>query len=223
MSFNLVRLDWPWRSTDRGQARQILDRADFDGSLPPAGDTAGDVDASTYERNEFSEINGQCLDLDGFHDGTVRGNRCTNKKSAAEYPHGSFAIVMNNTHPNAHSGNIEISGNTVDGSKFGGLFLMGSGNKITGNQFLRLNLAGCNESNGKFPCIYKSDEPQMLESGIYLDAGASRPEPVRGNIIRDNEISGYKMKTRCIALAPGVSRAGNTIENNSCSDGPAIH
>ncbi len=187
--------------------------------IPIAIDTAGNVDQSEYAANTFEEVNGQCLNLDGFHDGVVRDNRCTNRKTAAEYPHGSFGMAMNNAHPDTHSNNIEIRNNTIDGSKFGGLFLMGSGNRVFGNHFVNLNLAGCNESNGKFPCIYKSDEPQMLESGIYLDAGVSRPEPVRGNIIRDNEISGYKMKTRCIALAPGVPRAGNEIENNSCSDG----
>lgn len=191
--------------------------------IPIAIDTAGDVDHSEYSGNSFDEVNGQCINLDGFHDGVVRENRCTNRKTAADYPHGSFGMAMNNAHPETHSNNIEIRNNTIDGSKFGGLFLMGSGNRVIGNHFVNLNLAGCNESHGKFPCIYKADEPHMLESGIYLNAGASRPEPVRGNIIRDNEISGYKMKARCIGFGPGVSRAGNTIEENSCSDGPAAN
>ena len=77
---------------------------------PVAIDTAGNVDQSEYARNTFEEINGQCIDLDGFHDGTVRDNRCTNRKAAADYPFGSFGIVMNNTHPDTHSNNIEISG-----------------------------------------------------------------------------------------------------------------
>jgi hypothetical protein len=185
---------------------------------PVAIDTAGDVDASTYERNEFSEINGQCIDLDGFHDGAVRGNRCTNRKSAADYPHGSFAIVMNNTHPAAHSDNIEISANVIDGSKFGGLFLMGSRNKIIGNQFLRLNLAGCNESARQFGCVYKSEEPEMLESGIYLSRGVARTEDTRGNVVRDNRISGHQMKSRCVRFGPGVASALNTVDRNICSD-----
>jgi parallel beta-helix repeat protein len=185
---------------------------------PVAIDTAGDVDASAYERNQFSEINGQCIDLDGFHDGAVRGNRCTNLKTAADYPHGSFAIVMNNTHPNTHSRNIEISGNTIDGSKFGGLFLMGSANKITGNQFLRINLAGCNESAKQFGCVYKLAEPEMLESGIYFSRGVARTEETRGNVIQGNRISGHQMKSRCMKFGPGVSPSANKLASNTCSD-----
>jgi parallel beta-helix repeat protein len=187
---------------------------------PVAIDTAGNVDRSEYIGNTFEEINGQCIDLDGFHDGAVRDNRCTNRKTAVDYPHGSFAIAMNNTHPDTHSGNIDLSGNIIDGSKFGGLFLMGSGNEIFGNRFLRLNLAGCNESAKQFGCIYKADEPEMLESGIYLSRGVARLEETRANIIRDNEISGQGMKARCIAFGPGVSRTANTLGNNLCSDEP---
>ena len=37
-------------------------------------DTAGNVDRSIYTRQSvFDEINGKCIDLDGFHDGEVRG------------------------------------------------------------------------------------------------------------------------------------------------------
>ena len=127
-------------------------------------------------------------------------------------------MAMNNTNPNAHSNNIEISGNLIDGSKFGGLYLMGSGNKIIGNRFVRLNLAGCNESAGKFPCIYKADEPQMLDTGIYLGRGVARLEETRGNVIRGNHISGHMMKARCVAFGPGVTRASNTVDSNTCSD-----
>jgi len=187
---------------------------------PVAIDTAGNVDRTEYLGNSFEEINGRCIDLDGFHDGAVRDNRCTNRRNAEDYPHGSFAIAMNNTHPDSHSANIDLSGNIMDGSKFGGLFLMGSGNKVLGNKFLRLNLAGCNESAKRFGCIYKPDEQEMLESGIYVSPGVARLEETRGNIIRDNEISGHGMKVRCIAFGPGASRTSNTLGNNLCSDGP---
>ena len=125
---------------------------------------------------------------------------------------------MNNTHPAAHSDNIEISGNVMDGSKFGGLFLMGSRNKITGNQFLRVNLAGCNESAKQFGCVYKPEEPEMLESGIYLSRGVARTEDTLGNVIRDNRISGHEMKSRCVKFGPGVSRESNSVASNTCSD-----
>ena len=99
--------------------------------------------------------------------------------------------------------------------------MMGSGNRVVGNRFVNINMAGCNESK-EFPCIYKADEPGMLESGIYIGAGASRPEPVRGNVIRDNQISGHRMKTRCIVFGPGVSRATNTMEHNTCTDNARV-
>jgi parallel beta-helix repeat protein len=175
---------------------------------PVAIDTAGNVDNSTYARNEFKEINGQCIDLDGFHDGFVQRNVCANSKGVEAYPFGGSAIVMNNTHPDTHSSNIEISGNVIEGSKFGGLFLMGSRNRIIDNVFLGLNLA-------------HGDEPEMLASGIYLSRGLARMEETTGNVIRGNGIFGYKMKARCIVFGPGVSNKANTLESNTCSDKPA--
>ena len=186
--------------------------------IPIAIDTAGNVDHSEYVGNTFEEVDGQCINLDGFHDGSVRDDRCTNRKGAADYPFGSFGMAMNNAHPDAHSNNIEIRNNVIDGSKFGGLFLMGSGNRVIGNRFVNLNMAGCNESIQQFPCIYKADEPEMLESGIYVGPGASRPEPARGNIIRGNQITGHKMKSRCVMFGPGVLRTANTVEGNTCAD-----
>ena len=186
-------------------------------ATPVAIDTAGNVDHSEYLRNQFEEINGKCIDLDGFHDGAVRDNRCVNRRLPQEYVFGQFGIVMNNTNPGMHSRNIEITGNQLDGTKFGGLFVIGSGHHITGNVFEHINRAGCNE-NAEFNCIYKQDEPEMLESGIYLGRGGARPEDTRDNIIRDNQISGHKMSAHCIVAAPGVSATKNTIIGNTCSD-----
>jgi hypothetical protein len=185
---------------------------------PVAIDTSGNVDHSTYIRNKFEEVDGKCIDLDGFHDGSIIENKCTNRGTPASYPFGHFGIVMNNTDPNMRSQNIEIRDNVIDGTKFGALFLMGSGHRVTGNSFLHVNLAGCNESAKQFGCIYKADEPKMLESGIYLSKGVVRMEPVRGNTIRGNKISGHNMKTRCIAAGPGVSLAQNSIGPNACED-----
>lgn len=191
------------------------------GGTPVAMDTAGNVDQSSYLRNTFTEIDGKCIDLDGFHDGVVRENQCVNGGHAEDYPFGHFGIVMNNANPDMQSVNIEISGNVIDGTKFGGLFVIGRGHRIIGNTFAHLDLAGCNENAAKFGCIYKQDEPKMLESGIYLGRGAERRTETRGNIIRGNRISGHKMATRCIAAGPGVSLAANTIDGNQCRDDPA--
>jgi len=186
------------------------------GGTPVAIDTAGDVPGSEYVRNHFDEVNGKCMDLDGFHDGVVLDNSCINRLTAAEYPHGHFGIVMNNTNPQTHSNNIELSGNLIDGAKYGGLFLMGASNHITNNRFINLNLAACNESSPS--CIYKADEPQMLQSGIYIGGGVARREEAKGNVIRNNTITGHKMKSRCVNVGPGISATANTIESNTCQD-----
>jgi hypothetical protein len=190
------------------------------GGTPVAMDTAGNVDHSEYARNSFEEVNGKCIDLDGFHDGVVRENRCTNRKRAEDYVYGHFGIVMNNTDPDVRSDHIQIIGNVIDGAKFGGLFVMGSSNTITGNQFVHLNLAGCNESAAKFGCIYKADEPRLLQTGIYLGRGVARLEDTRENVIRDNRIGGHRMGARCIAAGPGVSLQANTLGRNRCEDDP---
>jgi hypothetical protein len=199
-----------------GYPKEVVDTEG--GGTPVAIDTAGNVDHSRYARNSFEEIDGKCIDLDGFHDGVVRENRCVNRLQAEEYPFGHFGIVMNNTDPGMRSQNIEIAGNHIEGTKFGGLFLMGAGHRVIGNVFQHLNQAGCNENAKQFGCIYKAEEPMMLQSGIYLGRGVARMEQTRGNVIRDNEISGHKMKARCIAAAPGVSLAANTVKGNTCSD-----
>jgi hypothetical protein len=188
------------------------------GGTPVGLDTAGNVDESSYVRNHFEEVDGKCFDLDGFHDGTVSGNQCVNRKPPEAYPFGHFGIVMNNTDPGMQSVNIRISNNTLDGMKFGGLFLIGSGHTVSGNRFLNLNTAGCNESAARLGCIYKADEPEMLESGIYLGRGAEHPADTHGNSIRGNTISGHGMKTHCIEAAPGVELTANTIQGNTCSD-----
>ena len=186
------------------------------GGTPVAVDTAGDVDGSTYTRNQFDEINGKCFDLDGFHDGVVADNTCVNRGKADDYPYGHFGIVLNNTNPNTHANNIEINGNLIDGAKYGGLFLMGSNNTVANNRFQNLNMALCNESSNS--CIYKPDEPDMLQAGIYIGKGVARPEAVAGNVIRGNRIMGYKMSKRCILAGPGVALNANKIESNNCQD-----
>jgi len=193
---------------------------DVEGGGTPVGvDTAGDVDKSVYHQNSFEEVNGKCIDLDGFHDGTVSQNRCINRGGAEDYVFGHYGIVMNNTNPDMQSENIVIADNYIEGMKFGGIFVIGTGHKIIGNHLIDMNRAGCNESAGKFGCAHFPGEPDLLRTGIYLGQRAERPAIASGNLVKDNEITGYGMAIRCVGFAPQVSPLANTIGQNQCSEG----
>ncbi len=188
---------------------------------PVAVDTAGNVDKSVYRDNQFEEVDGKCIDLDGFHDGEVSGNTCSNLDTASHYPFGNFGIVMNNTNPDMQSRNIRITGNTVEGMRFGAIFIIGSGHTVSANRLMHLNLAHCNDP-GPIDCGAVPNQPEILRSGIYLGAGAERPDAAKGNVVEGNEISGYGMSRHCIGAAPGVSLAANTVSKNECSDESAV-
>jgi Right handed beta helix region len=187
------------------------------GGTPVGIDTAGNVEQSTYERNRFEEINGKCIDLDGFHDGAVRGNTCINRRPPEDYPFGHFGIVFNNASIEMRSQNIAVEDNELDGMKFGGIFLVGTGHKILRNRMRDINTAHCNENRAKFGCSVLG-EAEVLETGVYLGSHAEHPDPARGNLIEGNTISGWKMKTRCIQAAPGVRLSDNVIRNNTCTN-----
>jgi hypothetical protein len=184
--------------------------------MPVAIDTAGNTDRSAYQGNRFEEINGKCIDLDGFHDGEVRANTCVNRGAAEQYPYGHFGIVMNNSNLDMQSQGVRIVENEIDGALFGGIFVIGSRNLISRNRLRRLNLAHCSRNTPA--CSYAPDQPDLLRSGIYLGAGAERPAPAHANVIEENDISGFGMSAHCIAAAPGVSLHANEIARNSCKD-----
>ena len=187
-----------------------------DQAYPVAIDTAGDVDRTVYGRNEFTEVDGKCVDLDGFHDGDVVDNACLNRPDGALYPFGNVGILFNDSNPNTRSKNIRVTGNVLDGVKFTGILAFGTGHTIAHNRLLNVNLAHCNEEAAKSGCYYPKDEPDALQSGIYLGRGFLWLEPARNNLVEENEISGFGMKTRCIGYAPGVDSAANTVRNNIC-------
>ena len=196
----------------------LTELIDVEGGGTPVGiDTAGNVDRSTYEHNRFEEVNGKCIDLDGFHDGAVRGNTCINRGKPEDYPWGHFGIVFNNANIDMQSQNIVVEENELNGMKFGGIFVVGTGHKILRNRLLHINTAHCNERKAQFGCSVLN-EPDVLETGIYLGSHAERPAVARNNLIEGNTVSGWKMKTRCIQAAPGVKLQDNTIKNNSCKD-----
>ena len=187
------------------------------GGTPVAIDTSGNVDRSSYTENRFEEINGKCIDLDGFHSGEVRGNVCINRGRAEDYPFGHFGIVFNNTNPDMQSTNISVRDNIIDGAKYGGIFVIGHENKITGNKLSRINLARCNETPG---CIWDTTQPDLLRAGIYIGSKAERAAPARKNIITDNVVSGHGMKQHCIVAGPAVSLEQQTIARNDCRNTP---
>ena len=187
-------------------------------ATPVAIDTAGNVDATQYRGNSFEEVNGKCIDLDGFHDGEVRGNSCINREYRDAYPNGHYGIVMNNSNPDMESRNILIWGNRIEGFLFGGIAVIGSGHNISHNHLLRLNLAHCNEDAARFGCLYAAGEPDLLRSGIYLRDKAHRPAITRDNIVEDNEISGFGMGAKCVVVGPGVDPTQNRIGHNNCTD-----
>ena len=170
-------------------------------AIAVAVDTAGNVERSVYARNQFSRINGKCIDLDGFHDGEVSRNVCVDIAG--------YGIVMNNTNPDMQSRNVRIEDNLLEGVKYGGIFVIGERNTIRRNRLLNLNTAHCG-------CYYTAGEPDMFRSGIYLGRGAERPAPARGNRIEENEITGYHMDRRCIGRAPGIAPDWNTLRDNRC-------
>jgi hypothetical protein len=172
---------------------------------PVAIDTAGNTDKSAYVGNRFEEINGQCIDLDGFHHGDVRDNHCINRRAAASYPYGHYGIVMGNSNPDMIPEQITIVENELVGTLYGAVFVIGSGHTISRNRFRLLNLAHCAEGSTQFGCNYASVPPGLLRSGIYLGSGAERPAPARDNTIANNDIQGFGMREHCIAAAPDVS------------------
>lgn len=176
-------------------------------AVPVAIDTAGNVERCSYTRNRFEEIDGKCIDLDGFHDGEIRGNVCLSQ---------NYGIAMNNSNPDMQSRNIRVVENVIDGPLFGGIFVIGTGHLVARNRLLNINTAHCNEGAARFGCYYAPGEPDMLRSGIYLGRRAERPAPARGNVIEGNEIQGFQMKTRCIANAPGILPEWNTVRGNRC-------
>jgi hypothetical protein len=196
-----------------------VDAVDIEhGAIPVALDTAGNTEKSSYTGNHFSEINGKCIDLDGFHDGEIRNNTCENSEPPDAYKFGNYGIVMNNSNPDMESRNIVISGNTIDGAMFGGIFVIGTGNTVTHNRLYNINIAHCPEMAAQFGCFLGADEPDILRTGIYLGRGAHRPDIARGNTVEDNFISGYGMGAHCLGVAPGVSLENNHVARNECSD-----
>lgn len=189
-------------------------------AVPVAIDTAGNVDKSAYTGNHFEDVNGKCMDLDGFHDGEVRDNSCISRKPYDDYPYAQFGIVFNNSNPDAESSNVLVTGNLIDGAGYGGLYLLGANHTITRNRFLNLNRNRCTTDRTVPRCDYSAGDPALLRSGIYLVPGAARLAHTVHNRINGNEVEGFGMRQHCIVAAPGVSLGANGVAGNTCLDAP---
>ncbi len=164
------------------------------GAIPVGLDTAGNVDRSIYAHNSFTAIAGKCIDLDGFHDGVVTFNVCLTMAN--------FGIVMNNSNPDMRSQNIQVTENTIDSPRYGGIFVIGTGHLIAHNRISNVNTSHSGSD--------------LLASGIYLGLRAERPDPAQGNTIEDNQITGYEMRQHCIGAAPGILPSWNVVRDNQC-------
>jgi len=186
------------------------------GAIPVALDTAGNTSHCVYADNRFEEINGKCIDLDGFHHGEIRGNRFVNRRAPEAYPNANVGIVFNDSHPQTRSDFITVIDNQLEGLLFTGIFVIGPGHTIVNNRLLNLNRARCNESHAG--CYNPPGDPHLLESGIYLGRGVLRPNPARHSRIENNRITGYRMRDRCIASAHGVEMGRNQVSGNQCGE-----
>ena len=208
---------------ENNQGKRIgfpVEYIDFPGyGTPVAIDTAGNVDHTVYASNDFTDVNGQCIDLDGFHDGEVTGNKCINDPAtAAQWLGLHFGILFGNHDPGMTSTNIAITGNTLQGFAYGGVFLVGDHHRIEGNRFLDVNLARCGTQPVPARCNALTDQPDALRSGIYLSDDGGRPAATRDNVIRNNVIEGAGMAQHCIAAKRGIDLRANTITGNSCEN-----
>jgi hypothetical protein len=179
-------------------------------------DTSGNVDLSLYAGNRFTDVNGQCIDLDGFHDGSVLDNTCLDRKPLEDYPWLHAGIVFGNNNPSVESANVIVKGNDIEGFAYGGVFLIGLGNRIEDNRFTDMNRAHCGIIPVPARCAYALDQPDMLRAGVSLANNGGRPAVTKRNVIRGTTMTGFGMKEHCVAAAPGVSLAENIIEANRC-------
>jgi hypothetical protein len=118
---------------------------------------------------------------------------------------------MNNSNPEMRPEGVIIAENEVREARWGGIFAIGAGNRVERNRLLGLNTARCG-------CVYSADDPELLNAGIYLGRGAERPAPARGNVVRDNVITGFGMSRNCVMFAPGVDPGANETAPNTCRE-----
>ncbi len=183
---------------------------------PVAVDSAGDVDLSEYSDNHFRDVNGHCIDLDGFHHGQVLRNSCINLGPDSDYPLSTFGAIFNNTNIDMTSAGVVMAENVFHGFAYGGIYAMGLGHRIINNYLLDINRARCTGDPSRNRCQYAPEEPGALRSGVFLTRSGARPAETRGNLVQDNVVVGYGMDRWCAEVGPGVDAEANVFKENKC-------
>jgi hypothetical protein len=106
--------------------------------------------------------------------------------------------------------------NRIERPVFGAIFVIGTGNLIARNLLVDLNTAHCNQNLAHYQCMYAAADPHILEAGVYLGRGAERPAPARGNVVENNFVTGWGMRTGCVVSAPDIPARWNTVRANEC-------
>jgi hypothetical protein len=107
-------------------------------------------------------------------------NSCVNRPDAALYPSATSAFFLTTAIRTPGRTGIRVIGNLLDGVKFTGILAFGTGHTIAHNRLLNVNLAHCNEEAAKSGCYYPKDEPDALQTGIYLGRGFLWPSQRAG-------------------------------------------
>jgi hypothetical protein len=164
------------------------------GGIRGNGLTIRGSDRGRVTENEFSVIARHAIEVSSAAGVTIENNRARRTGLPAEELE-SRALCMSLSGFNGGA----ITGNTCTDLLLGAMSLGGSRNRITGNQFLRINLA------------------QQDAAGIFVGAGSV------GNTIEGNEISGYGMARQCVRSGSGAAvAAANKISKNLCSDEASV-
>ena len=191
-----------------------------DWAVPAALDTAGNVDKSAIRGNHFEDIDGKCMDLDGFHDGEIRDNAVHQPRNrTTNIPMRSSASSSITRIPDMQA--VEcIDHRQCD--RWRGLRRSvsdGLGPGRTGNRSVGFNRDRC--ADDMHPAALRlrrrRRRPCCAPASTWF-RGAARPAKTMHNRITGNEVSGFGMREHCVAAAPGVSLQANTIAGNRCLD-----
>ena len=185
-----------------------------------AVDTAGLVRGVNYTNNTFMSVNGGCMDLDGYCQGTVSGNTCiVPAVGEPEYTEDSIAI----------SGAGGAGANWVYGiqpSNSNNAALPGSNITVVGNTFVNIG-GGAIKMFGARNCLVQGNNVNHPANANYPpisigNIGTGPYQQATGNVITANQIA-WGPATLLAAIIEDSSAAAftssdkNWVSGNLCS------